>query len=43
MVFAIFACLCFGEPMRWNYAVAFTFILLAVVAAFWGGSLSAQL
>ena len=36
MVFAAFAYLSLGEPMRWNYAVAFALILLAVVAAFWG-------
>jgi uncharacterized protein (DUF486 family) len=24
------------EPMRWNYALAFVFIFLAAIAAFWG-------
>jgi len=36
IVFAVFAYLYLGEPIRWNYAVSFAFILLAVVAAFWG-------
>ena len=36
VVFAVFAYLYLGEPIRWNYAVSFVFILLAVVAAFWG-------
>jgi uncharacterized protein (DUF486 family) len=36
IVFAVFAYLYLGEPLRWNYAVAFVFILLAVVATFWG-------
>ena len=36
IVFAVFAYLYLGEPIRWNYAVSFAFILLAVGAAFWG-------
>jgi uncharacterized protein (DUF486 family) len=36
VVFAVFANLYLGEPLRWNYAVAFGFILCAVGAAFWG-------
>jgi uncharacterized protein len=36
VVFAVFANLYLGEPLRWNYAVAFGFILCAVIAAFWG-------
>src|SRR3954467_4721367 len=33
---SVFAWLSLGERLRWNYAVAFIFILLAVVAGFWG-------
>jgi len=36
VVFAVFANVYLGEPLRWNYAVAFGFILCAVAAAFWG-------
>jgi uncharacterized protein (DUF486 family) len=36
VVFAVFANFYLGEPLRWNYAVAFGFILCAVAAAFWG-------
>jgi uncharacterized protein len=36
VVFAVFAATYLGETIRWNYAVAFVFILCAVVAAFWG-------
>jgi len=36
LVFGVFAYLYLGEPLRWNYVLAFGFILLAVVAAFWG-------
>jgi uncharacterized protein (DUF486 family) len=36
IVFAVFASLYLGEPLRWNYAIAFAFILCAVAAAFWG-------
>jgi uncharacterized protein len=35
-VFAVFAYLYLGEPVRWNYAVSFLFILGAVFFAFWG-------
>jgi uncharacterized protein len=35
-VFAIFAWLYLGEPIRWNYAVSFLFVVGAVVSAFWG-------
>jgi uncharacterized protein len=35
-VFVVFAYLYLDEPIRWNYAVAFAFIFLAVIAAFWG-------
>ena len=34
MVFAIFSVLYLKEPFKWNYAVAFGFILLAVVFMF---------
>jgi uncharacterized protein (DUF486 family) len=36
VVFAVFANLYLGEPLRWNYAIAFGFILCAVISAFWG-------
>lgn len=36
IVFAIFAALYLDEPLRWNHAIAFFFILCAVAAAFWG-------
>jgi len=36
IVFAIFAAFYLGEPLRWNYAIAFGFILCAVGAASWG-------
>jgi uncharacterized protein len=36
MVFAVFAYLYPGEPVRWNYALSFGFILGAVIFAFWG-------
>src|ERR1700733_5712444 len=34
--FAAFAYFALGEPVRWNYAVSFVFILGAVFFAFWG-------
>ena len=36
VVFAVFAYLYLGEPLRWNYGVAFLFLLGAVAFAFWG-------
>jgi uncharacterized protein (DUF486 family) len=36
IVFAVFAYFYLDEPLRWNYAVSFGFILCAVAAAFWG-------
>lgn len=36
IVFAVFAYFYLGEPVRWNYAVSFLFIVGAVVFAFWG-------
>lgn len=36
MIFAIFARLYLGEPLRWNYALAFVLLAGAVAAAFWG-------
>lgn len=36
IVFAAFAAWYLGEPIRWNYALAFVFILCAVASAFWG-------
>lgn len=36
IVFAVFAYLYLGERFRWNYALAFGFILCAVASAFWG-------
>jgi uncharacterized protein len=36
VVFAAFAYFYLGEPVRWNYAVSFLFIIGAVVFAFWG-------
>src|SRR5215471_15206963 len=36
VVFAVFAYLYLGEPLRRNYGVAFLFLLGAVVFAFWG-------
>src|SRR5438045_509998 len=38
IVFAGFAMLVLGEKLRWNYAVSFIFIILAVVSAFYKGS-----
>lgn len=35
-VFVIFAWLYLGEPLKWNYAVSFLFVLGAVAFAFWG-------
>ena len=35
-VFAIFAYFYLGEPLRWNYALAFVLLAGAVAAAFWG-------
>ena len=35
-VFVVFAYLYLGESLRWNHAVAFLFLLGAVVFAFWG-------
>ena len=36
VVFAVFAYLYLGEPMRWNYAASFACIFAAVLFAFWG-------
>ena len=36
IVFAGFAAFYLGEPLRWNYALAFLFMICAVAAAFWG-------
>ena len=36
VIFAIFAWLYLGEPLRWNYALAFVLLGGAVAAAFWG-------
>jgi uncharacterized protein len=36
VVFAIFAYLYLGEPMRWNYAASFACLFGAVAFAFWG-------
>src|SRR5271170_5334850 len=38
VVFAVFAYFYLGEPVRWNYAVSFGFILAAVFFAFLGSS-----
>src|SRR5580700_5578044 len=35
-VFTVFAFLYLDEPIKWNYAVSFLFIVGAVVSAFWG-------
>lgn len=35
-VFAIFAYLYLGEPIRWNYAASFACLVAAVIFAFWG-------
>ncbi len=35
-VFAVFAWLYFGEPVRWNYLAAFGCLMGAVVFTFWG-------
>ena len=36
IVFAVFAYLYLGEPLRWNYAAAFGCLIAAVLFAFWG-------
>jgi uncharacterized protein (DUF486 family) len=36
VVFAIFAYLYLGEPMRWNYAASLACLFGAVAFAFWG-------
>ena len=36
VVFVIFAYGYLGEPLKWNYAVAFAFLAVAVGFAFWG-------
>jgi uncharacterized protein (DUF486 family) len=36
IVFAVFAYLYLGEPLRWNYAAAFGCLIGAVLFAFWG-------
>ena len=36
LVFSVFAFFYLGERLRWNYALAFGFIVCAVVSAFWG-------
>lgn len=35
-VFVVFAYFYLGETIRWNYAVSFLCIFLAVIFAFWG-------
>ena len=35
IVFAAFARVYLGEHIRWNYAIAFAFMVCAVAAAFW--------
>lgn len=35
IVFAVFAWLYLGEQIRWNYVLAFVFLLAAVGLAFW--------
>ena len=35
-VFAVFAYLYLGEPVRWNYVASFACVLGAVLFAFWG-------
>lgn len=35
IVFTAFAYFYLGETIRWNYAIAFLFLIGAVVAAFW--------
>lgn len=35
-VFVVFAYFYLGEPVRWNYAVSFLFVVGAVTFAFWG-------
>jgi uncharacterized protein (DUF486 family) len=36
IVFVMFAYAYLGEPLKWNYAVAFGLIAAAVSVAFWG-------
>ena len=36
IVFAVFAYVYLGERLRWNYVLAFGFILCAVASAYWG-------
>jgi uncharacterized protein (DUF486 family) len=36
VVFVVFAYWYLGEPLKWNYAVAFVFLAAAVGFAFWG-------
>lgn len=40
IVFSGFSVLYLKETFRWNYLVAFMFIILAVVSVFWGGGKS---
>ena len=35
-VFSVFAYVYLGEALKWNYAVSFVFLMLAVAFAFWG-------
>jgi hypothetical protein len=35
-VFAVFAYLYLGEPVRWNYVASFACVMGAVLFAFWG-------
>jgi uncharacterized protein len=37
-VFVVFAYFYLGEPVRWNYAVSFLFLVGAVYFAFWGST-----
>jgi uncharacterized protein (DUF486 family) len=36
VVFVVFAFAYLGEPFKWNYGVAFVFLGIAVMFAFWG-------
>ena len=37
-VFVVFAYFYMGEPVKWNYAVSFLFLVGAVYFAFWGST-----
>jgi uncharacterized protein (DUF486 family) len=36
VVFVVFAYEYLGEPFKWNYGIAFVFLGIAVMFAFWG-------